>query len=285
MGDPKTWRHTFPVYHLAFSIETNCDELYPCVRKFFGHFAPLATPASEELVALKVLRDEEGYDFYRDEEHLHRGRAWPEMLLILDFFVLNYFRNNSSRYAVLHAGMVVRNGSGIMLPGATGVGKSTLTAWLVRQGSGYLGDEHVVLDPSGPTLKAFPRPIALRAEAYRRLVEADPALRDMGFPLPVMERRDIFIDPDDLRQGSVQFDGTVKYILFPRVSLEEEPFLIPVSKADAVMRLVRGYMHFHSHRFAAIERLSELVEHASSFALATGDLKKTTAVIDDLVLS
>jgi len=67
--------------------------------------------------------------------------------------------------------------------------------------------------------------------------------------------------------------------------LEEEPFLIPVSKADAVMRLVRGYMHFHSHRFAAIERLSELVEHVSSFALATGDLKKTTAVIDDLVLS
>jgi hypothetical protein len=63
--------------------------------------------------------------------------------------------------AVVHGGVVAHAGRAIILPGATGAGKSTLVAELVRQGAPYLSDEYALIDADG-RVHPYPRPLLLR---------------------------------------------------------------------------------------------------------------------------
>ena len=63
----------------------------------------------------------------------------------------------------VHAGVVGYKGRGIVLPGRSFAGKSTLVRELVRAGAQYYSDEYAVLDSAGG-VHAYPRPISIRNE-------------------------------------------------------------------------------------------------------------------------
>jgi hypothetical protein len=62
----------------------------------------------------------------------------------------------------LHAGAVVWNGAGILIPGSTMSGKTTLVRAFLREGAIYYSDEYAVLDRHG-FLHPYPQPLGLRA--------------------------------------------------------------------------------------------------------------------------
>jgi len=61
----------------------------------------------------------------------------------------------------VHAGVVGYRGRGILLPGRSFAGKSTLVRELVRAGAQYYSDEYAVLDSAGG-VHPYPRPISIR---------------------------------------------------------------------------------------------------------------------------
>ena len=63
----------------------------------------------------------------------------------------------------VHAGVVGWKGVGIIVPGRSYSGKSTLVAELVRAGATYYSDEYAVLDSRG-RVYPFSKPLELRAE-------------------------------------------------------------------------------------------------------------------------
>jgi hypothetical protein len=76
------------------------------------------------------------------------------------FHLLNSQRNG----VALHAGAVSWQGRTVVLPGQSGSGKSSVTAWLCACGASYLSDELIFLpdDGSGVVIP-FPRPVCLKA--------------------------------------------------------------------------------------------------------------------------
>jgi hypothetical protein len=66
----------------------------------------------------------------------------------------------------IHAGVVAAPDGVIAIPGTSGHGKTTLVAALVREGFGYLSDEVLALDRDTAMVSAFPRPLALDAQAW-----------------------------------------------------------------------------------------------------------------------
>ncbi|MCI5165452.1 MAG: hypothetical protein D3903_05020 [Candidatus Electrothrix sp. GM3_4] len=82
------------------------------------------------------------------------------------FHLLNHLKNG----VALHSGAVVYQGKTILLPGQSGSGKSTVSAWLTSEHSAcrcsYLTDELVVLpeNDSGSVIP-FPRPLCIKAGA------------------------------------------------------------------------------------------------------------------------
>ncbi|HET6210294.1 MAG TPA: hypothetical protein VFD94_07920, partial [Jatrophihabitans sp.] len=61
----------------------------------------------------------------------------------------------------LHAGVVTYPGAAVVIPGSSGLGKSTLTAALVQAGFGYLSDEVLAVPRTGGLPARFARPIAV----------------------------------------------------------------------------------------------------------------------------
>ena len=94
----------------------------------------------------------------------------------------------AKEHVFVHAGAVAVNGRGLILPGRTFTGKSTLTRALVEQGANYYSDEFAVLDAQG-CLHPYTRPLSIRhAQPAGGAAALDPARLTAtigGEPVPV----------------------------------------------------------------------------------------------------
>jgi hypothetical protein len=77
---------------------------------------------------------------------------------------------DAPEFTFVHAGVVDVRGCGIVIPGRSYTGKSTLVAELVRLGATYVSDEYAVLDPSGQ-LAPFAKPLSIRPGRHDPLGE------------------------------------------------------------------------------------------------------------------
>jgi hypothetical protein len=134
----------------------------------------------------------------------------------------------------IHAGVVSAAGASIVVPGASGLGKSTLTAALVQAGFGYLSDEVLAVPRTGGLPARFARPLALAADSWTAL-GLDPA----GRPAAGDER---LVAPEQL--GSLGAPAPVRHILLTQ-RRPGPPELAAVSRGAAVPALLnRSFNHF-----------------------------------------
>jgi hypothetical protein len=80
---------------------------------------------------------------------------------VLDAQIRARVATQAQRHVLVHAGAVAINGRGLVLPGRSFAGKSTLVAALVAAGAEYYSDELAVVDPNG-MLRPYQRPITHR---------------------------------------------------------------------------------------------------------------------------
>ena len=107
-----------------------------------------------EAGALELYRGEEPVCSERDPHRMRRRLASQIRL---------HVAIHSRRRVFIHAGAVALGGKGVLLPGASFHGKSTLVAELVRAGASYYSDDYAALDGQG-RLHPFAKPISLRAD-------------------------------------------------------------------------------------------------------------------------
>lgn len=76
--------------------------------------------------------------------------------------VLHDLVDHNAAGLILHAAAVSWQGVGVLFPGVSGVGKSTLTAWLTSAGFDYLSDEMVLVPKGTRTIEGFNRAVHLK---------------------------------------------------------------------------------------------------------------------------
>jgi len=102
----------------------------------------------------------EEYSLARDGHTLLLGDE-AEVLEELERNIRMQLAYNAAEHFFLHAGAVALNGRGIIVPGSTFSGKTSLVTALVRAGATYYSDENAVLDTNG-MLHPYPKPLGLR---------------------------------------------------------------------------------------------------------------------------
>ena len=110
--------------------------------------------------------DDGQHTLTNDNEMLFQGPLGVNFAAVLfDSVIFNLLNMNKSGVA-LHAGAVVYREKVIFIPGQSGSGKSTMTAWLTAHGFAYLTDELIFLpdDGSGQTM-SFSRPVCIKSAA------------------------------------------------------------------------------------------------------------------------
>ncbi|MEW5957639.1 MAG: hypothetical protein AB1801_07945 [Chloroflexota bacterium] len=216
--------------------------------------------------------------------HLFRLFEWQ-----LDIFLAEAVK----KYFLLHAGAVAREGTGIILPGISGNGKSSLTLALVQHGFTYFSDELAVVDPVTAQLHPFPKPFSLKDP----LIFPDLARRhNIWFgpdPTAAASRRAVdpeykpvwYVHPEDVTpQPLTDKPAPIRYIIFPKYEPEKKPELQPLSPNQVMRKLVENSVNFAALGPDGLPLLGRLVKEGRSFTMTTNGPQATAELITKTLL-
>lgn len=119
----------------------------------------------------------------------------------------------------VHAGAVSIGGRGLLLPGGTHAGKSSLVAELLRRGASYFSDEYALIDAEG-RVHAYPRPLLMRNGSRKQ------------FPML----------PEEC-DAQVASSAPVGWVLFVEYRPEATWSVREIAQSEAVLSLLRNTPH------------------------------------------
>jgi hypothetical protein len=120
-------------------------------------------PSSVEGSIQVVGREPGSYDFLIDGSPVTRGIDLDFALTLLEAQLRIYVGLRAPNRIFIHAGVVSHEGRGIVIPGLSMAGKTTLVLELVRAGAVYYSDEFAVLDERG-LVHPYAKPVSVRDE-------------------------------------------------------------------------------------------------------------------------
>jgi hypothetical protein len=161
----------------------------------------------------------------------------------------------TERFVFIHAGVVAWRGVGIIIPGKSFCGKSTLVAALVRAGATYYSDEFAVLDGDG-AIHPYPRRLSLREEGKARAVRR--SVESLG------GRR----GTEPIRPG---------LILLTRYRSGADWVPRQVAPAKAVFELVHNSLSIRRQPGSVLNVLGQIVHEAVVLQSDRGDADETAA--------
>jgi hypothetical protein len=184
----------------------------------------------------------------------------------------------------LHAGVVARGSSCILLPAASGSGKSSLTAALTHYGFRYISDEVGLIERGTFQAVSVPLAVCVKSTGWTLMSSYYPEIET----LPIHRRNDgkviRYIPP---KRTAVQSEsGRISHIFFPRYAEGEATRLEPLSRSVAFTRLMDQCVALR-HRLDP-DNVSEMVNWISQidcYSLIFSSLDEAVALVDEATSS
>jgi hypothetical protein len=193
----------------------------------------------------------------------------PEGLVMPLVHDVNQRAVGDSELLTIHAGGVEHEDAGLVFPGPTEAGKTTLVAGLVRAGFGYLTDEAVAIDREALLIRPYPKPLCLDPGSWPLFPELEPraeltttSYKADEWPVPSEA-----IGPG-ARGGSCR----VGLIVFPRFERGARTALEPIRRAEALVELAKYTFGFKDQGRVALDPLADVVRRADCYRLTMGGL-------------
>ena len=187
-------------------------------------------------------------------------------------------------HILFHAGVVEKNGVGVIIPAISGSGKSTLSAGLAYDGWRFFSDEFGMLDVQSGELCPYPRPISLKNAS-----------------IPVMKE---WLGTDE--PFSPEYEGTPKgticYLRPPVSSINDmhktvkprvviHPVFDPDAKSDikiltttmAFFRLVRSSANYGDIGEPAFHALAKIAEDCISCEITYSSLEEGIRLVNKFI--
>ncbi|MBO6503771.1 MAG: HprK-related kinase A [Kordiimonadaceae bacterium] len=186
------------------------------------------------------------------------------------------------RFVTIHAGVVAKNGSAIMMSAASGGGKSTLAAALHSEGYSLFSDEFALLDLDSADVRAYPRPISLKQQSIpivRELLGAD-RVSDVISDTPKGDIAYARVAAESLAENNAS--APVKLILFPNFQAGAQPLARRLNPAEAIMRLVAASTNYSLLGEPAYKAIVSMVKAAQTFEITYGTTEQSVQLVEQL---
>ena len=224
--------------------------------------------------------------FFQDGKYIDRSQFDWRLFRLLEWRLRAFLVRNSRMYHLFHAGSVSRDNVGILLPGRSKDGKSSLTLSLLLSGYQYYSDELTLVDCETGMIVPFPKPLSLRDLSH--FSQLDPSDDRWLGPEQMLDQEEIaikrerlwFIHPEDIRDDALGSPRFIRLILFLRNSPKETAVAQRLSAAEAMRELVDRSFNCSASGFRQMAYLAQTIP---SFKLVGGDLAAKTALVDELV--
>jgi hypothetical protein len=177
----------------------------------------------------------------------------------------------------LHAGAVAHNGKAALIAGPTGVGKSSLVAWLIGNGFDYLSDEIALLFAADKTILGLPRALVLKPGSAEKIL-ALPAYQGAR-SVPAGEHvmvRPQFVEPREAGPHACAL------IVFPRYEAGSDLRIESISPAQAALRLVGTNLNARNLADGGFRALTGFARQVPAVTLRYGDFDQLQGTADVL---
>ncbi|MCS3678741.1 hypothetical protein GGP72_002966 [Salinibacter ruber] len=172
----------------------------------------------------------------------------------------------------LHAATLAREGRGVLLPGRSGQGKTTIALSLLRHGWAALSDDTVLLRATGN---------GVRAHAFRRPLCVDPGaanyfpeLEGPDWPASLSDASKWQVDVDRLYPGQSDSTCTPRLLVLPTIADAPTSRIEPIGAKLALEQLLTQSAFFLSSRPDVADRhlsvLRRLVDQTQTHRLHAG---------------
>ncbi len=164
----------------------------------------------------------------------------------------------------VHAAVVEVQGVGVVFPGLSRAGKSTLALACLARGARYVSDELLAYEPASARARAFPRALKIRDVCVGFFPGFAAHFAGSG------EGRFLSFAalPDDVVAQTVRIGG----VAIPTWSGPGGPTeLQPISPGEALLALASSSLNFGTHRARSVDCLTSLVRDARVWRLLWSD--------------
>jgi hypothetical protein len=280
--DAAEWAYTtrtFQALEHRFAVRTDEPELGRLVDTMYSSCAVSVEPKTVYSVVSGAIRDVDR-GVYVDEELALPAYDPSWVARFLTWHVNQAVIGRSSRYVLLHAGMVARRGCGVVLPGRPEAGKTTLVAGLIRNGFGYVTDEAVAIDPVDLEVAPYPKPLSIDRGSWPVLPDFDPITHGSDARYHSGQWH---VNPATIRPNAIAGRTPISVVAFPRFQAGATTVLEPITRAQTLLELAGETFRFHEAGRRNLRTLGEVVRQATCYRLVSGDLEEACALVGDAV--
>lgn len=240
-------------------------------------FGPTASSSAAICSQLEIVCGGDGLFSVREADVCQEGLSRQSVLRHITSTVVGRLAEQIDAGPSLHAGVVAWHGRSILIPGDSGAGKTSLTAWLVDRGFDFLTDELAVVVAGSTALAGLPRALMLKPGADA-IVSSWPrfagcAKRQADSVLMIRPETTVMVQDAELPCG---------LIVFPAFASGASLSIELLSAAKASMRLMTGTGNSHLLVDGGFATISRLARNVPAVVLTYGAFEQLDGVADTL---
>lgn len=253
---------TYTINFLGSPIRFLADDIR--MPELLGLFLPpcpvLTAEDAVEIEYSMLQANGNAYIALRNQQQIATAQsllgALQEVITDLQVLIAGKIENR----VFIHAAVVAIDGKAIILPGQSGVGKSTITSALIRLGAQYLSDEFALIDSMG-MVHPYARYLAIKNPTFgvkRLSPEAFGALSFEGIAAP-------------------------KAVVFARFKPSGSNVLIKLSRSELILNCMPHCLGIRSQVPETLASLNALSMRVQGYSAERGEAEEFAKVLLDLL--
>jgi len=256
---------------------------YPAALSAMVKFLFAHVPAEQDSApdhAFLLERDGGEWCLSKDDRKIGREKDEKNMANLLMGEVIYAMIDGVHSGLTLHAAAVAWKDKGIWLPGTSGAGKSSLSAWLCTRGFSYLTDELIHCPFGGRWFEAFSRPLNFKKHGLSVLSALLPKTNNILDSDMLTGETVTMVQPGAFGQCQPTAAPELSLLLFPTFKQEAALQLAPMLPAQAGLQLMGCHVNARNlpgHGFTDVVKLCRQVP---ACRLTYGSFDQLTGTLD-----
>jgi HprK-related kinase A len=262
-------------------------ELAEPLRLLYGHYQASLSPSGFLDIDVQLRRKRVGWRRYKMEFSWDDQSPFPALPVDqthpLFEWGLNWCISTlMGEDIVIHAAVLERNGSALVLPGEPGSGKSTLCAELCLSGWRLLSDELTIISRVSGNVRPMPRPISLK-DASIGLIKSRFPNTVMSTPVGDTHKGTIaYIRPPNDAVARWMHEAPLSQVIFPRFVPAAALRVERLSSAHMLSRLLENTFNVGLLGMEGFSVITQATANTSGHMVEYGDIAEVTAWIETI---
>ena len=276
----------------AFKVESSFPEVFSNLETIYGNrivdgndydgFIDYFVSIKDSGGLRRFLKDQARFtcDSLEPFKPLNRSQSYALLEWGLNWVIAAH----EVSHLIIHSAVLAKNGKAVLFPAPPGSGKSTLTAYLSRNGWRLLSDEMALITPLTLEVTPFVRPICLKNDSIDLVKSWYPKATFSTIAKDTHKGDVVHMAPDEdsvkLQNETAQIAGVV----FPKFTKNKFCDIFSMDKATAYTVLTENAFNFSVLQGRGVQSIIKIVEQVPAFEVHYNNLEELDKFLSEDIL-